>query len=254
MDREVTAVRRPRVLNLGSGIKASAHPDVTNIDWSMYMRLQSNPVLRRIAPLVLSEERRRRFRSLPPNVLVHDLRRGIPFPDRSVDVVYHSHMFEHFDRSVAPIFQREVLRVLKPGGIQRIVVPDLEQVSRDYLDHLALCEDDRSHLPQHDGYVAAMIEQAVRREPFALRGRRGLARSLERLLVGDARRRGETHQWMYDWANLTAMLTDAGFHDPARVGFAVSAVEGWSRYGLDTDEEGNEYKPGSLYVEAAKVN
>jgi hypothetical protein len=57
---------------------------------------------------------------------------------------------------------------------------------------------------------------------------------------------------MYDWANLTAMLIDAGFTDPTRVGFAVSAVKGWSRYGLDSDGEGNEYKPGSLYVEAVR--
>lgn len=252
MAPEVAGVPQLRVLNLGSGSKASAHPDVTNIDWSMYARLQSNRVLRRIAPLALSEERRRRFRALPPNVLVHDLRRGIPFPDRSVDVVYHCHMFEHLDRSVAPIFQREVLRVLKPGGIQRIVVPDLERVSRDYLAHLELCEDDRSRLPHHDEYVGAILEQAVRKEPFALRSRRGLARGFERILLGDARKRGETHQWMYDWANLTALLVDAGFHDVTRVGYDVSAVEDWSRYGLDLDGEGNEYKPGSLYVEALR--
>lgn len=250
---EVVAVgQRLKVLNLGSGTKVSVHPDVTNVDWSMYMRLQRNPVVRRIAPLVLSEQRRRRLRSVPPNVLFHDLRRGIPFPDCSVDVVYHSHMFEHLDRSIAPSFQREILRVLKPGGIQRVVVPDLEQVSREYLAHLSICEDDRSEIPRHDAYVGAIIEQVVRQEPFALRGRWGLARALERFLMGDARRRGETHQWMYDWANLTAILVDAGFEDPSRVEFNVSAVEGWSRYGLDSDEEGNEYRPGSLYIEAAR--
>lgn len=254
MEPEVTGVRRLRVLNLGSGAKASAHPDVTNIDWTMYFRLRSNPLLRRIAPLALSKERRQRFRSLPPKVMAHDLRRGIPFPDRSVDVVYHSHLFEHLDRSVAPAFQREVLRVLKPGGIQRIVVPDLEQLSREYLAHLELCEGDRSHLAHHDRYIGSIFEQAVRREPFALRGRKGLARDFEQLVVGDARRRGETHQWMYDWANLTAILIDAGFDNPTRVGFAVSAVKGWSEYGLDLDGEGNEYKPGSLYVEAVKGN
>ncbi|MEA5470291.1 hypothetical protein VB714_15545, partial [Spirulina sp. 06S082] len=152
--------------------------------------------------------------------------------------------------SIAPKFQREVLRVLKPGGIQRIVVPDLEQVCRKYLAHLTLCEEDSSHLPHHDEYVGAMIEQAVRREPFALQGRRGLIQAIERVLVGDARRRGETHQWMYDWANLAALLLDSGFRNPTRVGFGESGIEGWSRYGLDLDELGKEYRPGSLYVEA----
>jgi SAM-dependent methyltransferase len=115
------------VLNLGCGTKVSSHPNVTNIDWSIYLRLRKNPVLRRITPLIVSGERRRRFLSLPDNILVHDLARGIPFPDQSIDAVYHSHTLEHLDRATAKRFLSEVLRVLKPGGIHRIVVPDLER-------------------------------------------------------------------------------------------------------------------------------
>ena len=28
-------------------------------------------------------------------VLAHDLRKGLPFPDETFDVVYHSHVLEH---------------------------------------------------------------------------------------------------------------------------------------------------------------
>jgi hypothetical protein len=33
--------------------------------------------------------------------MVHDISRGLPFPPDTIDVVYHSHLFEHLDRSAA---------------------------------------------------------------------------------------------------------------------------------------------------------
>ena len=54
--------------------------------------------------------------------MVHDLSKGIPFDDNSVDVVYHSHLLEHIDRKNVPTFLKEIRRVLKPRGIHRIVV------------------------------------------------------------------------------------------------------------------------------------
>lgn len=241
-----------KILNLGSGTKTSAHPDVANVDWSFYIRLKRSPVLGRAAGRLLTGERRRRLAELPDNMVSQDLSKGIPFDDASVDVVYHSHMLEHLDRWVAPLFMAEVRRVLRPGGIQRVVVPDLERLCRDYLEHLRACDEDPSLLPDHDRYVGEIIEQSVRRDAYAMRGQRGPRRLLELVLLGDARRRGETHQWMYDAANLTQLLRTSGFSDIRRVTYEESSVPGWSAYGLDLDERGGEYKPGSLYIEAAR--
>jgi SAM-dependent methyltransferase len=241
-----------KILNLGSGIKTSAHPDVANVDWSVYLRLKRSPLLGRLAARLLTGERKRRLAALPDNMVSHDLSKGIPFEDASVDVVYHSHMLEHLDRWVAPQFMQEVHRVLRPGGIQRIVVPDLERLCRDYLEHLRACADDPALLPDHDRYVAEILEQSVRRDAYAMRGQSPPRRVLERILVGDARRRGETHQWMYDEANLGQLLRTCGFREIRRVSFEESSIPEWSGYGLDTDEAGNEYKPGSLYVEAVR--
>ncbi len=137
----------PTILNLGCGTKTSPH--VTNIDWSIHARLRHHPVGRRLAPLILNEERRRRFLGMD-EVLVHDLRKGIPAPPESVDAVYHSHVLEHIVRDAVPRFFEEVRRVLKPGGVHRVVVPDLERYAREYLESLEQGLGDPHARARHD--------------------------------------------------------------------------------------------------------
>ena len=240
-----------RILNLGCGTKTSSSPDVANIDWSVYLRFRKNPLLRAVTPLLISGERLERFRALADNIMVHDLARGIPFESGSVDVVYHSHLLEHLDRDVARQFLLEVKRVLAPGGIHRVVVPDLEKACRDYVAHLDRCERDPAEAASHESYIAPIIEQSVRREAFGTSQRRPLRRWLENAIFGDARRRGETHQWMYDRVSLSALLSGLGYRNPQRQAHDTSQIPNWSQYGLDM-AGGREYKPGSLYLEAQK--
>ncbi|MEM9703666.1 MAG: class I SAM-dependent methyltransferase, partial [Planctomycetota bacterium] len=60
-----------------------------------------------------------------PGVLAHDLRDPLPFEDGAYDFVYHSHVLEHFRPADVPAFLSECRRVLRPGGVLRVVVPDL---------------------------------------------------------------------------------------------------------------------------------
>lgn len=71
--------------------------------------------------------------SCDPEVRACDLRKGIPLPDGSCAAVYSSHVLEHLSRSDGAGMLRECRRVLMPGGVIRIVVPDLEKIARDYL-------------------------------------------------------------------------------------------------------------------------
>jgi predicted SAM-dependent methyltransferase len=76
------------------------------------------------------------LRPRAPQVRKLDLRRPLPLADRHADAVYHSHVLEHLPRATADRLLRECHRVLKPGGILRVAVPDLEDNARSYLQAL----------------------------------------------------------------------------------------------------------------------
>jgi len=62
-----------------------------------------------------------------PHVDFNDVM-DIPFKDGSCDVVYASHLLEYFDRDEAFTVLEEWKRVLKPGGILRLAVPDFTAI------------------------------------------------------------------------------------------------------------------------------
>ncbi len=240
------------ILNLGCGTKVSNHPEVVNVDWSIELRLRRNPLFRIMVSHFITGSRRERFNSISDNILVHDLAKGVPFETNSVDVVYHSHLLEHLDRDVAELFLLEIKRVLKPKGIHRIVVPNLEKLCNDYNNHLSIAEHHEEEQLLHDTYIAKIIEQCVRRESYGSSKQKRWLRSFENLILGDARKRGETHQWMYDRISLTTKLKNLGYEGVTLREYNKSAIPGWDKYGLDINHNGAEYKPNSLYVEAFK--
>ena len=63
-----------------------------------------------------------------------DVRKPLPFPDGSVDMVYHSHLLEHLSADEGQRLVKDCFRVLKSGGVIRIVVPDLAGIATAYLE------------------------------------------------------------------------------------------------------------------------
>jgi predicted SAM-dependent methyltransferase len=128
-----------KYLNLGCGSRF--HPDWVNVD----------------------------FISTSPGIISCNLRAGIPFKDRTFDVVYHSHLLEHFTRDEANNFIQDCKRVLKPGGIIRIVVPDLEMIVRTYLMTL---ESARKGTPgsesDYSWMIIELLDQLVRNKSGGL--------------------------------------------------------------------------------------
>jgi len=242
------------MLNLGCGSRM--HWAWNNVDFSPIGRLRRHMRLACLAYRfgVLLKDRWQRLQTIDPEIVLHDLRNAIPFPDDSFDVVYHSHMLEHINRDAAPGFLRECRRVLKWGGIIRVVVSDLEYAVRSYLAALQKMGQAESAplAALHEASIAELFEQMVRRENVGTRQQRPLVRFVERLVRGDARDAGELHRWMYDRCSLARLLIGAGFRDPVSRTASTSGIAGWSSFGLDRQSEGRDYKPGSLYIDGLK--
>jgi predicted SAM-dependent methyltransferase len=62
-----------------------------------------------------------------------DLRRPLPFLNSSVDYCYSEHFLEHLYPEEARLHLKEVCRILKPGGIYRVVVPAGIRFAEKYL-------------------------------------------------------------------------------------------------------------------------
>jgi predicted SAM-dependent methyltransferase len=105
------------------------------------------------------------FVSTGKGVIAHNLNDGIPFPNRSFDVVYHSHVLEHFSKANAKIFIRECKRVLRPQGVLRIAVPDLEVIAKTYLDALEKASNgSEAWAHNYEWMLLEMYDQTVRNQ------------------------------------------------------------------------------------------
>ena len=90
----------------------------------------------------------------PRGIVIHDLRRPLPWPDESAESVYASHVLEHVSREQGRRMLAECHRVLRDGGVLRVVVPDLRILvdeylngvtdARDFLHNLGTCDTDES--------------------------------------------------------------------------------------------------------------
>jgi SAM-dependent methyltransferase len=98
-----------------------------------------------------------------PGVIACDLTKGIPVDNNSAKVVYAAAVLEHIRKEDVPKFLTECHRVLKPGGVIRLAVPDLEQQARGYLDTLArLDAGDFSAEADREWMVLEILDQSIR--------------------------------------------------------------------------------------------
>ncbi|WP_421796974.1 class I SAM-dependent methyltransferase [Haliscomenobacter sp.] len=63
-----------------------------------------------------------------------DFNRKLPFNNETFDGIFCEHVLEHFDFNSGRLLLNECYRVLKKGGVMRIIVPDGEKILRSYFD------------------------------------------------------------------------------------------------------------------------
>lgn len=113
----------------------------------------------------------------------------IPYSDESVDEVWSCHFLEHLDQPTGAEFLRECYRVLKPGGLLGVVVPDTRAIAAAYLEGRLAVEE-----PNSGG---------------RLRWMRDLDDVCALFLFSTVQ--PSHHQWAYDLSTLTRALDRAGF-------------------------------------------
>lgn len=214
-------------LNLGCG---GIRPEGwINTDSSLNAHLQRLPVIGKPLAKMLHKV------SYDTNNLRYmNLNKRWKFADNSVDIVYSSHTFEHLSLTTTELFLKESFRVLKPGGVLRLVVPDLYKICKKYVTELEAGKEDASE------YTMWAIN--MHRE-----GQYGPKISAMKKMVYEWQGYPHQHKFMYDEKSLANRFRQHGFVD------ILSLSYGQSRYIKEIAEvEGKSELYLSVYLEARK--
>ena len=228
MSNEDSATQgEPLPLRINVGCGSSPTPGWRNFDNSPSLRLARVPLLPGLlekAGIITAEQHAYALFARASHIEIEycNATRRIPLADGSVDVLYSSHMLEHLQRQGAATFLREGYRVLRPGGILRLVIPDLRKQLETY----------GSSGDADEFMESTMLCDA----PPA-----GFIRRVIALVVG-----ARNHRWMYDGRSLCRLVTSAGFVNARAVRPGETRIQ--NPDGLDLAERASE----SAYVEAEK--
>jgi len=197
-------------VNVGCGLAVCELPGWENMDNSPNARLAKYPRIRRWLALAHLLPVETAAVPWPKNIRIHDATQSLPYPDQSLQYVYTSHFLEHQKPQQADCFLGECYRVLAPGGILRVVVPDLSLLCKEYIE--------ATQSTAQSGELAA--DQFLKRTQL-LGDDAGGPRWFQavRTLWGRDR-----HFWMYDERSLGAGLERAGFTDVRRWSYGQSLI------------------------------
>jgi predicted SAM-dependent methyltransferase len=158
-----------------------------------------------------------------------DCRKRLPFADHSARGIYTEHFFEHIDYTEeAPYFLSECYRVLQPGGVLRIVVPDAEKYIRAY------CEAGWDSLSRVRGLDAQHFDTYAE-----------CRYNTKMELLNEVFRQAFEHKFAYDFDTLAFLLHKYGFSRVVKQSYGCSLLAD-----LCIDQERRQSE--SLYVDAVK--
>lgn len=120
-------------------------------------------------------------------------RKPLPFDDDTVDHILCSHFLEHVFPSEVDKIILDFKRVLKSGGTVHIILPDLLEMARRYVDL--------------GGEVNPLAADEFIKETLLTRADRGSLKFRVLDLLGGY---GLSHKWMYDKYSITQRVARLG--------------------------------------------
>lgn len=152
----------------------------------------------------------------PGVTCVRDCRTALPLPDGAARGIFTEHFFEHLDYyEEAPRFLAECRRVLEPGGVLRVIVPDGERYLRAYAsdgwDAMRAFSPLVTWDPSSDDRPLSTLREVL---PF---------RTKMEVVNFHFRQMGQ-HRFSYDLETLAGLLEEQGFESVARCGYRQSAL------------------------------
>jgi predicted SAM-dependent methyltransferase len=142
-----------------------------------------------------------------PAPLAMNVKWGLPFEEGAADYAFLCHFLEHlFYPAEALSVLADIHRVLAPGGVLRVVVPDIEKCLRAYV------EEDETFFKSRRETWDWWREPETRLEDFLAYA--GAGPSPGRLF--------EAHKFGYDFETLSHLLRRAGFQTVERSDYMAS--------------------------------
>ncbi|MDJ0795457.1 MAG: methyltransferase domain-containing protein [Calothrix sp. MO_167.B12] len=178
-----------------------------NFDASPNLWLERFPIFGRLyAGNKMLEDKviRQRF---PNNIKYGDIVRGLPIEQNSCCGVYASHVLEHLSLEDFRLALSNTYKILKPDGILRIVVPDLEAITSSYLS---------SESPNAAIEFLNATGLGICNRP------KGLGAVIQTILGNGG------HLWMWDYKSLQHELETQGFVEIRRAEFNDSVDSNFS--------------------------
>lgn len=143
----------------------------------------------------------------PRHVRYINVTKRLPFPDQSVDAVYFSHVLEHLHLDEGKHLLTECHRILKPGGVIRVVVPDTEHYIANYLS-----DRDRGKID-----ACQELNRKLWFRPLSVKS--GFLRQLYTAATDF-----HSHKFMYDRPFLLACMQEAGFDSVQEIRYGESLI------------------------------
>jgi SAM-dependent methyltransferase len=221
-------------VNLGCG--PNAPDNWLNVDGSWNAWFSNHPYLRKalVAIGLIKPNLGAQWNVRP---LVHDLTKPLPFQTDSISAIYGAHVLEHLYRADALRLMAECKRVLKPGGVIRLVVPDLHSIVLDYLER----KNGNSTPTEKVSAADQLNERLGYRNPAPPNGNAAFR-------FYSTWKDFHSHKWMYDSESLARYLSLAGFKEVAEKEFHRSDIPGIE----EVEEENRVLNGAGVCVEAKK--